>query len=190
MKQKHILFWVLFPISFVIISAVLVLVFDLLNGPLVFFILILLALAALAVSSVLLLNKKKIIRLIPWGAFIAVTALLVGLSKPAVERRSATLFPYPEKTEVLTLKNGQVQGAYTKDKEVEVYAGIPYAKAPIGDLRWKPTEPVEDWEGVRDATYFAPKSMQAYGDSVTGTLVEMYAEKAGILITICKPLSL
>ena len=164
MKQKHLLFWIIFPIAFLLIGGVLIFLFDLTNGPLAYFILMLCALGGLAVSSVLLLNKRKIIRFIPWGAFITVVAILLSLSRPTIERRSATLFPNPEKTEILTLKNGQVQGAYTKDKEVEVYAGIPYAKAPIGDLRWKPTEPVEDWEGVRDATYFAPKSMQSYSN--------------------------
>ena len=177
MKQKHLLFWIIFPIAFLLIGGVLIFLFDLTNGPLAYFILMLCALGGLAVSSVLLLNKRKIIRFIPWGAFIAVVAILLSLSRPTIERRSATLFPNPEKTEILTLKNGQVQGAYTKDKEVEVYAGIPYAKAPIGDLRWKPTEPAEDWEGVRDATYFAPKSMQSYSDPMINTLVEMYAEK-------------
>ena len=177
MKQKHLLFWIIFPIAFLLIGGVLIFLFDLTNGPLAYFILMLCALAGLAVSSVLLLNKRKIIRFIPWGAFIAVVAILLSLSRPTIERRSATLFPNPEKTEVLTLKNGQVQGAFTKDKEVEVYAGIPYAKAPIGDLRWKPTEPAENWEGVRDATYFAPKSMQSYSNPMIGTLVEMYAEK-------------
>jgi len=177
MKKNHILFWIIFPIAFLLIGGAFIFLFDLANGPLVFFVLMLFALAGLAISSILLLNKRKLIRFIPWCAFIAVSVLLLNLSHPSIERRSATLFPNPEKTEVLTLKNGQVQGAFTKDKEVEVYAGIPYAKAPIGDLRWKPTEPAEDWEGVRDATYFAPKSMQAYSNPMINTLVEMYAEK-------------
>ena len=177
MKKRHIAFWIAFPISFVLVGAILIFLFDLTNGPLVLFILMLLSLVALAASSVILLNKKLLFRFIPWASFVGVIALLLSLSKPSVERRSATLFPNPEKTEVLQLVNGKVQGAYTKDKQVEVYAGIPYAKAPVGDLRWKATQPVENWDGVKDCTYFAPKSMQSYGDPITGTLVEMYAEK-------------
>ena len=177
MKKRHIAFWIAFPISFVLVGAILIFLFDLTNGPLVLFILMLFSLVALAASSIILLNKKLLFRFIPFVSFVGVIALLLSLSKPSVERRSATLFPNPEKTEVIQLVNGKVQGAYTKDKQVEVYAGIPYAKAPVGDLRWKATQPVENWDGVKDCTYFAPKSMQSYGDPITGTLVEMYAEK-------------
>ena len=177
MKKKHIAFWILFPIAFLLISAVLLFLFDLLNGPLIFFILLLISLALFLVSSILLINKRIWFRLIPWGAFLGVTFLLISLSKPAIEPRSATLFKNPEKTSILHLANGDVQGAYTKDKEVEVYAGIPYAKAPIGELRWKEPQPIGHWDGVKDCTYFAPKSMQEYGNPITGTLVEMYAEK-------------
>jgi para-nitrobenzyl esterase len=32
------------------------------------------------------------------------------------------------------------------------FKGIPYAAPPIGDLRWRAPQPVEPWQGVRDAT--------------------------------------
>ncbi|MBP5217080.1 MAG: carboxylesterase family protein [Bacilli bacterium] len=177
MKKNHLGFWIVFPIVFILLSAILIFLFDLLNGPLVLFIILLVALVGFAISSILLIEKKIRYRLIPWGAFLGVAILLISLAKPSIKPVSAPLFPNPEKTEVLHLANGDVQGAYTKDKAVEIYAGIPYAKAPIGELRWKETQPVEDWQGVKDCTYFAPKSMQNYGNSLTSTLVEMYAEK-------------
>lgn len=33
---------------------------------------------------------------------------------------------------------------------VDVFYGIPYAKPPIGDLRWKPAEPVQPWSYIAD----------------------------------------
>lgn len=36
-----------------------------------------------------------------------------------------------------------------------VYKGIPYAKPPVGDLRFKAPQPLEAWSGVRDATSFS-----------------------------------
>jgi hypothetical protein len=33
-----------------------------------------------------------------------------------------------------------------------VFKGIPYARPPIDDLRWREPQPVVTWSGVRDAT--------------------------------------
>ena len=35
-----------------------------------------------------------------------------------------------------------------------VFKGVPYAKPPVGDLRFKAPQPAEAWAGVRDATTF------------------------------------
>ena len=45
------------------------------------------------------------------------------------------------------------------------YRGVPYAKAPVGDLRWKAPQPLDAYEGVLDATVFPKKAMQAEGSS-------------------------
>lgn len=39
---------------------------------------------------------------------------------------------------------------------VTVFRGIPYAAAPVGELRWKPPEAKRLWDGVLDATEFGP----------------------------------
>lgn len=41
-----------------------------------------------------------------------------------------------------------------------VYKGIPYAKPPVGDLRFKAPQPAEHWLGVRDATSFGNRCPQ------------------------------
>ncbi len=176
MKNKHLAFWIAFPIGFCLITLLLLFIFDLLNGPVALFVVEIYALVGLLFSSILIINQKKRFRLIPWGVFVTITALLIGFSKTTIERKPAALTHNFEKTEVLTLANGKVQGAYSKDKQVEIYAGIPYAKAPVGELRWKETQPVEDWEGVKDCTYFAPRSMQTYSNPIMNTLVDIYSE--------------
>jgi para-nitrobenzyl esterase len=65
---------------------------------------------------------------------------------------AATSFADP-----LTVKTeqGKAHGKTINDSKVRAYLGLPYAAAPIGDLRWKAPEPAPKWKGERDATKFA-----------------------------------
>jgi len=55
------------------------------------------------------------------------------------------------------IDSGQVSGAAAGDDgAVRVYKGIPFAAPPVGELRWKPPQPVKAWEGVRACTEFGP----------------------------------
>jgi len=51
---------------------------------------------------------------------------------------------------------------------VNAFLGIPYAAAPVGDLRWRAPAPPSKWTGVRQATEFGPRCMQGriYSDMV------------------------
>lgn len=40
------------------------------------------------------------------------------------------------------------------------YLGIPYAKPPVGDLRWRPPQPVDAWTGVRHAVAWGDQAAQ------------------------------
>lgn len=63
----------------------------------------------------------------------------------------------PETNPVLEIEGGKVQGVASETPGVTVYRGIPFAAAPVGDLRWKAPQPVTPWEGVMVAdTWGAP----------------------------------
>ena len=53
---------------------------------------------------------------------------------------------------------GKVEG--TEENGLRVFRGIPYAAPPVGDLRFRPPQPVEAWEGVRAAAKFSPIAPQ------------------------------
>lgn len=46
------------------------------------------------------------------------------------------------------------------DRTVHTFLGIPFAQPPVGQLRWKPPQPMKPWTGVRPATAFGPRAMQ------------------------------
>jgi len=61
--------------------------------------------------------------------------------------------------------NGILEGTQEKTG-IRSFKGIPFAAPPVGDLRWKEPQPVQNWEGVRPAKAFGPRAMQApiFGD--------------------------
>jgi para-nitrobenzyl esterase len=63
---------------------------------------------------------------------------------------------------------GVVAGNKSADGEVVIFKGIPFAAPAVGDLRWKEPQPVAPWKGVRKATEFGARCMQAriYEDMV------------------------
>lgn len=47
------------------------------------------------------------------------------------------------------------------DEDILIFKGIPFAKPPVGDLRWKAPESPEDSDIVREAYYFGKSPIQA-----------------------------
>jgi para-nitrobenzyl esterase len=58
------------------------------------------------------------------------------------------------------VETGLLSGAPGRDAAVTAYKGVPYAAAPVGELRWKPPAPAKAWTGVRKADAFGPACPQ------------------------------
>ena len=62
---------------------------------------------------------------------------------------------------VLTVEGGQIQGVRAECPDVYVFKGIPYAAAPIGDLRWREPQPVEAWDSIKVCDKFGHPGYQS-----------------------------
>lgn len=81
-----------------------------------------------------------------WGVALAVFAgSAVGADASAPQVRVHT---------------GVLQGVVDPGSGVTAYKGIPYAKSPVGELRWRPPVPAPAWKGVHDAREFGHACLQ------------------------------
>lgn len=60
--------------------------------------------------------------------------------------------------ETTKVTGGELQGVV--EDGVASFKGIPFAAPPVGDLRWKPPQPLKPWAGVRKADAFEPGPVQ------------------------------
>ncbi len=65
-----------------------------------------------------------------------------------------------------SIENGVIEGLYDVKSGVQFYLGIPYAKPPVGLLRWKAPQPISNWKETRQTKAFGPGPVQAavFGD--------------------------
>ncbi|GMR43155.1 hypothetical protein PMAYCL1PPCAC_13350, partial [Pristionchus mayeri] len=71
------------------------------------------------------------------------------------------LFSYPD-SRIVETAYGKVQGRrliYGGDKQVDAFQGIPFAKPPVGELRFKKPERPDKWEGIKDTKRFGPRAI-------------------------------
>jgi para-nitrobenzyl esterase len=95
------------------------------------------------------------------AAGLVATALTVSGSPSA-----ASSAAYPSGV-VVSMTGGIVRGLV--DGAEKQWRGVPYAAPPIGDLRFRPAVPMKRWNGVRDATTFAPECLQPGSEGVAGS---------------------
>ncbi|MDF2114390.1 carboxylesterase family protein [Roseiarcaceae bacterium H3SJ34-1] len=68
---------------------------------------------------------------------------------------------------------GMVAGLESEDGSYVVYKGIPYARPPVGDLRWRSPQPVVPWSGELKATSFSaicPQPISSEPASIANSL--------------------
>jgi para-nitrobenzyl esterase len=81
------------------------------------------------------------------------TAGMASAQPAAPARPAAPAMAKPDGVApTVSVTGGKTAGGLYGD--VAIYRGIPFAAAPVGDLRWRSPQPVKAWTGVREGTNF------------------------------------
>ena len=64
------------------------------------------------------------------------------------------------KLEHARIESGGLTGQWNREGDVCAFKGVPYARPPLGILRWCPPQPVQHWSGSRPALKFGPRCVQ------------------------------
>ncbi len=95
-------------------------------------------------------------------------------SSSIAKKTNPTGLQLQKKTQVISVTGGELRGIYNEDGSVEIYAGIPFAAPPVGQLRWKEPQPVIPWKGIYEADHFAPMAMQKQNNWLYNSLLNLY----------------
>ena len=112
------------------------------------------------------------IRIIKLSIILFFAALLTSWATS--QKTNPTGLKMQMQTDIVSVTGGDLRGIYNKDGTVEIYAGIPFAAPPVGDLRWKEPQDVIPWEGVLEADHFAAMAMQPQTSALYNALLNIY----------------
>jgi para-nitrobenzyl esterase len=91
--------------------------------------------------------------------FFTLTALITFVVIGATFSGSVVFAKSKQFPILVTTQYGDIEGFYNSEGAV-VWKSVPFAKPPVGDLRWKAPQDPEAWDGVRDATADCPPCTQ------------------------------
>jgi len=101
------------------------------------------------------------------------SASLLGLLVAITACRSATLNPAGSPA-VIDAPAGKLEG--TLQGDVQTFLGVPFAKAPVGRLRWREPQPLPRWPGVRKARAFGASCYQEWPAKGFGPFTAEFVE--------------
>lgn len=89
---------------------------------------------------------------------VAIGLFMVGsarLDRTAFGQETGAAVVEKVVTEVVTIDSGGIRGLLVgPSQNVQSFKGIPFAKPPVGELRWRAPEAPDAWTGVRDCFEF------------------------------------
>ncbi|MBR2133649.1 MAG: carboxylesterase family protein [Eubacterium sp.] len=170
MKTKK---WFFIPL--VILALVYFVVLELSKNTIVGWIAAIFVISAFVFLRIKFLEQKKAgVRFLSWLCLIVILGGVMYLTAPPYKALPAVDVKNPETTDIVSVEQGELTGVFNEDKSVEVYTGVPFAKPPVDELRWREPEDPDSWDGVRVCDHFAPMSMQERMPEIMNSLIDIF----------------
>ena len=110
---------------------------------------------------------------------LVVVYVLLGISSRLVVAADDPLQRHTE--------SGTVEGFGDDKHGLWCWRGIPYAKPPIGDLRWRAPQAPEPWQGIRPAKEFPPGCIQPKLAPPLTILPDVAGSEDCLYLTVYRP---
>ena len=131
-----------------------------------------------------------------WFASLAPFALSLVVGAPRSPLANIRLPPSPPTSSslssvVVEIASGPIRGTVVNNfptRDVQVFKGIPYAAAPVDDLRWRPPQPPKAWKPeVREATEFGADCKQGVDNATAEDCLQVQdtSPSPSCLFNIC-----
>lgn len=93
----------------------------------------------------------------------SIAAIALCISSITMAQHAENNYAFPVQVNV---EQGTIEGEFDVRSNIQSFKGIPFAKPPVGDLRWKAPQAPERWSGVRQTKKFGPRAVQPalFGD--------------------------
>jgi para-nitrobenzyl esterase len=107
-----------------------------------------------------LLQNETIMKTITQTTFAMIILMAVSATSGL---RAQNNFGFPVQVKI---ENGTIEGLYDTKTSLQTYFGVPFAKPPVGDLRWKAPQALDNWSNVKETKAFGPRPVQGivFGD--------------------------
>jgi para-nitrobenzyl esterase len=162
-----------FSIAIIILTLIYIVVLELSKNMLIGWLIAVFAAIAAIITHHSLSSKGQLntrTKFIVWCVFLGILIGNYVFTAPSYKNVPAVANKNSDTTSVIHVKQGDLTGVYNEDHSVKVYAGIPYAKPPVGELRFKEPQAPESWEGVRACDEFGPMAMQSRSNTMFDSL--------------------